>query len=264
MKNSRLLLFLLGIGMVFSFYYAWQNMPHERHLDNDKSEIAVTIDSPAGDTAESDRFDFSGGEQRKFKKPRRNLFNQLFPPPPAPAPKKVVAPPVAPPAPVVVVPAPAPPPAPVTVRSYMPSFQVLGFLEKSDQLTAFVSLQGEIYLVKKEQVFAGEFQVVELNHEKITIARTSGVGKVSLPLSGKADSTSISGGPVRGSSRRPGVPTARRGSRPRILESRQDVPESLQEMPESLQEMPESLQEVPVPQQEMPENTPALDGAGAN
>ncbi len=222
MKNSRIIFPLLGIGMVASFYYASQNTLPVQRIDRDKAEAAFTQDAAASKALESDRFDFSGGEQRKFSKPRRNLFNQLFPPPPAP--KKVAAPPVAPP-PVVVVPAPAPPPMPVPVRtpsSRMPSFQVLGFLEKGDQLTAFVSLQGEIYLVKKEQLFADEFRVAELNHENITIARASGADEVSLPLSEKTGSTAISGGPASRPVTRPSTHVSPPVPRPTMPVARPD------------------------------------------
>lgn len=205
MKNSKIILPLLTLGVITSFYYAWQSSPPVPRDNSAKNSRALTLDSAAGTALDSARFDFSGGEQRRFKPPRRNLFNQLYPPPPAP--KKVVRPPVVLPPPVVEAVAesvlPVLPEPILTPASRMPPFQVLGFLAKNKILTAFVSLRGEIYLVKNEQLFADEFRVTELNQEKITIARVSGDGQVSLLLSEKADSSGLTKGPVAGSVARP-------------------------------------------------------------
>ncbi len=193
MKNSKIILPLLAVGVIVSFYYAWQDMQPVAPVNKGETGIHHAVDSPSGKALASGRFDFSGGEQRKFRTPSRNLFNQLFPAPPAP--KVVAAAPVVPPSPVVDTVAPSPPPPmPIPVRTpstRMPAFQVLGFLEKSGQLTAFLSLQGEIYLVKKEQLFANEFRVSALTNQNITIARVSGAGEVSLPLSEKTGSMTV-------------------------------------------------------------------------
>lgn len=195
MKSSKIILPLLAAGVIVSFYYAWQDMQPVDPINKDTAGIKYTVDSTDSKAVGSVRFNFNGGKQRKFRRPSRNLFGQLFPAPPAP--KVVVAPVVAPP-PVVAAVAPiSPPPMPVSIHTpgtQMPSFQVLGFLEKSGQLTAFLSLQGEIYLVKNKQVFAAEYRVAELNNERIKITRASGAGEVSLPLREKASPTPISGG----------------------------------------------------------------------
>ncbi len=193
MKNSKIILPLLAVGVIVSFYYAWQDMQPVDPVNKGTTGIHHAVDSLVSKALASGRFDFSGGERRKFRNPSRNLFNQLFPAPPAP--KVVAAAPVVPPPPVVVTVAQAPPPPmPVPVRTpstRMPAFQVLGFLEKRGQLTAFLSLQGEIYLVKKEQLFANEFRVSALTSQNITIARVSDAGEVSLPLSEKSGSMKI-------------------------------------------------------------------------
>jgi len=194
MKNSQILLFLLIIGLAASLYYAWQNMPAVKYAATDKGPAAQKVGYAASKALQSDSFDLSGGEQRRFVNPRRNLFSQLYPPPPVSKPTVSVRPVEPPPPPVVVAPV-EPHPIPVPIRSIsnpMPSFQVLGFLEKSGQLTAFLSLQGEIYLVKQDQSFAGEFRVADLNLEHIRIVRVSGVGEVTLPLRNKSDSVSSS------------------------------------------------------------------------
>ncbi len=180
MKNSRALLVLFILGAGFSLYYLWQNMPHEEHV-----HALLQSEAKAGTGNGRDakqQFDFSGGSHLKFSQPKINLFRQLFPPPPVKQTPKIIVAPVVPPAPVVIVQAP-PPPVPVqNVSSPMPGFRVLGFLQKGGELTAFVSLQGKIYLLKKNQQFAGEFRVTELDSQQITIGRLNGAGEVKIPL----------------------------------------------------------------------------------
>ena len=200
MRNPRIILPLLALGVVASFYYAWQNMPRVEYAPERPVTATTVSDSPAGKAKSEDSIDFSGGKQRRFSKPRRNLFGELYPPPKIVKPvvteaPVVAAPPVA--APVVVEPVVTAPLGPIQTASMrMPSFQILGYLEKEQQLTAFVSLQNEIYLVKQDQLLTDEFRVTQLTREKITFARTTGKGEVSLALSDKTGGTAIPGGQV--------------------------------------------------------------------
>lgn len=208
MRNARIILPILTLTAAASFYYAWQNTPRTQLVADDYGTTRSEAVRIADGSLEHNRLDFSGGEQQKFTRPRRNLFGSLFPPPPpAKVQPKVVVEPVR-----AVTPQVKPPPPPVVVRSNsgrMPSFKVLGFLEKNDQLTAFVSLQGEIYLVKKEQLLADEYRVADLNHESITITRVEGAGQVSLPLSDAVTGAAgLPRGAIPGSAIRPRVPAA--------------------------------------------------------
>lgn len=214
MRNSRIILPLLALGVVASFYYAWQNMPRVEYASDRLVPAAAVVDSPTGKSESEDSVDFSGGKQRKFSKPRRNLFNQLYPPPkiikPVAAELPVVTEPVV--EPVVVPPVVAAPVVPIHSASMrMPSFQILGYLEKEGQLTAFVSLQNEIYLVKQDQLLTDEYRVTQLTREHITFTRTTGRGEVSLSLSDKLGGTAIPGGEVP-----PRMPLNRPAPRPTI------------------------------------------------
>lgn len=186
MNRSRIYLVLLALAAVASFYYAWQNTPRVRRAGEDGTAVRGKIESRTNQTTPNVRLDLSGGEQRKFSRPHRDLFAPLYPAPPAPpAPvpvktsPKVVAPPPPPP------PKPAPLPVVRQEINRMPAFKVLGFLAKSDRLTAFVALQGEIYVVKQGQQFAENYRVAELDRGKIVIRRIEGAGEVSLPLDEK-------------------------------------------------------------------------------
>ncbi len=212
MKNSRILFPLLALAMLASFYYAWQNTPRMQRVASDKTvSEAVEILPADAEQVASPVFPVAG-KSRKFSPPKRNLFAQLYPAPPPPPQPEVIAEPVEQPVSVVVTPPPPPPPVTVrTTRFQMPSFQVLGFLEKEKQLTAFLSLQGEIYLVKQGQVFADEYRVRGLDHENITIEQTGGLGEVSLPLNTNPASSGLSAGAVAGPGARPGMRVVRPG-----------------------------------------------------
>ena len=207
MKSAKIIILALVIAGLL--YYVWQSGPEimtVADLNSDRQSNVIPINAQ---TAENNRLNFSGGEQRKFNRPRRDLFGLLYP---APAPVKVKPPPkvVTPVAPVVEVVKPPPPPIPVrSTTRRMPAFQVLGFLERNAQITAFVSLQGEIYLVKQDQLFAEEYRVAEITHEMITIARTEGAGEVTLQLTEPSRTSGPSGLPrsaVPGPISRPVMP----------------------------------------------------------
>ncbi|MCF6177847.1 MAG: hypothetical protein L3J63_00450 [Geopsychrobacter sp.] len=189
----KLLLALLLLAVPAAFYYAWYAMPSPQYAQNDTLSSGELATRSGTNADANNRLDFSGGEQRRYRKPIHNLFGPLFPPPPPPTPPKVevIPPPVLPVAPVV---AQAPPPVvtppPRLVATVpMPDFKVLGFLEKGAQLTAFISLQGAVHLVKQGDVFAEQFKVVELTIQSITLRRVRGTGEVTLPIHEKLGSS---------------------------------------------------------------------------
>jgi len=122
---------------------------------------------------------------------RRDLFSPIFreevkappfrplPPPPKalPLPPKPQGQPVQPQAQVQAPPPGAPPPPP------MPNFTFLGFLKKrGGDERVFISLDKEIYVVKKGSIIAGNYEVSNLTDDAITIASRSGQGEVVIPL----------------------------------------------------------------------------------
>ena len=183
MKDPRIVFLLLILVVAGSFYWVESNSPQQQSIASHAGSRsdAINVARPFADTV---RLDFSGGSNRSFKRPKRDLFGMLYPAPPV-----VKKPPVVPkpqPKPVVVAPKiVAPPPPPVPVRSTvkrMPGFQVLGSLQKQSGMTAFVMLQDEIYLLKEGEQFADEYKVAALTPENIRIIRVGSEGEVNLPL----------------------------------------------------------------------------------
>lgn len=180
MSSRPLQLLLLGV-ILLSGYFAWQNMPRLGILpDAENRQLSGAQSGPASSGGK--RLDLSGGEKRPFTRPQRDLFAALFPaPPPKPAP--VVQPQPLPEMPVPIrVEPPPPPPPPVRTEARMPAFTVLGSLRKGGETTAFISVAGGIYLLKQDQVFAGEYRVAELSDHSITIVRDQDGGRVQLTL----------------------------------------------------------------------------------
>lgn len=188
MKNAQFILPILILLLAGSIYYAWQSEFDGNIGARPETEARLAGIPIQGQAVASGRLDFSGGEQREFKSPRRDLFGLLFP---APAPVKIKTLPPKPQPVVPVVQVVQPPPPPIPVRSTvkrMPAFQTLGFLSRNDRITAFISLQGEIYLVKQGETIAGEYVVSELTPSMIKISRSEGEGEVTLPLSEQSGS----------------------------------------------------------------------------
>jgi len=182
MMTSRPMQLLLLAVILLSAYFAWRNMPRLEVLPDPETQ-AISARQASQGSAGGQRLDLSGGEERLFKRPQRDLFAALFPAPPAPKPVAVVAPPrpVEVPIPVRIEP-PPPPPPPVRTVAPMPAFKLLGSLRKADEITAFVSVAGGIYLLKQNQVFASEYRVAELNERSMTIVRTGDAAQVQLAL----------------------------------------------------------------------------------
>ncbi len=184
MKVMRKGLPFLVLVVAVSLYFLLQSITATKSVRENKAMVHSAAVRASDTSEENERLNFGREEEAEFSKPLRDLFSRLYPPPSAPVklkkPPKVKAPPpkVVVAAPPVVVKPVAPPPK----IDRMPTFQVLGFLEKDDQLTVFVSLADEIYLVKNEQQFAGRYRVEALDRKLITITRNDGTGRVSIPL----------------------------------------------------------------------------------
>lgn len=181
MSSRPLQLLLLGV-ILLSGYFAWQNMPRLGILPDAENRQLSGL--PSGSVSPgSKRLDLSGGERRPFTRPQRDLFAALFPAPPPPKKVPVVQPQPLPQAPVPVkLEPPPPPPPPVRTVARMPAFTALGSLRKAGETTAFIGVAGGIYLLKQNQVFAGEYRVAELSDDSITIVRDQDGGRVQLTL----------------------------------------------------------------------------------
>lgn len=189
MRSPRAVFFLLLAVIAGSIYWVQLKSPRIERIDSETSTRDGVIKVTR--TQQEKRLDFSGGEKRKFQQPTRDLFGMLYPAPPVEAtPKRVTRPAPRVKKPVKVETPPPPPPPRLTLPDTtpkMPSFQVIGSLEKKSGVTAFVMLQGDIYLLRQGQQFAEEYQVAALSPASIRIIRRDGAGEVTLPLTDKAD-----------------------------------------------------------------------------
>jgi len=183
MRDPRIVFLLLVLVVAGSVYWVKTNSPQQDSITSQigSRSSGINVSKSSGDVT---RLDFSGGSNRSFKRPKRDLFGMLYPAPPVvkkppvaakPKPKPVVQ------APVRIVAPPPPVPVRSTVRR-MPGFQVLGSLEKQAELTAFVMLQEKIYLLKEGQEFAEEYKVASLTPDNIRIVRIDSEGEINLPL----------------------------------------------------------------------------------
>lgn len=191
MNRTRIFLLLL-IALCVAVIYAWVATPTQRKIVAGQGSVLQTKGqhqqaSPSTIPA-VDNLDFSAGGETPYKKPQKNLFAPLYLPPqvvrssPPPRPVAKVTKPIAKPQKVVVTAAPQQGPKPIQ------PLNVLGYLSKQGETTVFLSAQqGNIFLVKKGDTFAGDLVVHSISDHDITIGRQRTEQQVVLKL-GKAKS----------------------------------------------------------------------------
>ncbi len=116
------------------------------------------------------------------KKPAKNIFQSLQPPPPTPRPMIKRPPPIMPPPPpkprVVFPPPPSPQkqqgPTPEEIalgkaKEELSQFRYLGYLERGDEASAFLSRGNELYIVKHQEEIEDRFIVQALSVEFIVL-----------------------------------------------------------------------------------------------
>jgi len=183
MSRSRLialLLVLFGIAIV----YAWWAFPRQHRVSPDettKQHVAREQLYSSDENTDHLNLDLSSQPLAPFTAPKKNLFAGLYPPPepkrvvPAPKPKKVIKKKLPPPPPVSIAPS---RPTPI------PTYKILGFLEKNAGYTVFLaSRQGDVYLVKKGEAFADDLLLSEITANEVTIRREKTDQQVTLRLS---------------------------------------------------------------------------------
>jgi len=189
MNRSRMLLLLIVL-LVGALWYAWQETPRQQRVSSESSDRGTDViaTDEAAETAIA-TLNLPADQAEDYSNPQRDLFRPLYRPP------VVVRVPVAPPKPPPVVkppPAPKPPPPPPPVvrqpvrEKPIPPLNVLGFLQKAEQMTVFLGTrQGDIYLVNKGDTFADDLLVRELDDSKIVISRNLTDAGVTLALGEK-------------------------------------------------------------------------------
>lgn len=189
MSRQRILL-LLFVALGLALTYAWFETPRQQRVSQGH-ETAAENSRLANDDRQQARssaigLDFSGGEKRSYKKPIRDLFRVLYTKP-KPVKQVVVAPPrpkpVEKPIRMPVLPLKRPAALPKAGFKPIPPLKVLGYLQKGETQSVFLSsVQGDIFVVKRGDRFADGLLVRALNTQEIVISRSLKDPGVTLPI----------------------------------------------------------------------------------
>jgi hypothetical protein len=186
MTSKQLLLgALLGVLVLALGYAYWASPSQERAVQasrpSSNSKRVQTLSSVEGPTDQRRvRLDILARRVEAFSEPKRDIFRLLQPRPvlpavPPPLPMITVAPPV------VRTPIVMSTPSPVRV----PSFTLLGFLQKEEERTVFLSLNNHIFIVKKGTRFGNnkEFIAEKMTKKKLVIRQDRVSEAITVSLS---------------------------------------------------------------------------------
>ncbi|AMV72776.1 hypothetical protein JCM30471_12920 [Desulfuromonas carbonis] len=188
MKRKPLILLLLLICLGLSIAYSYWASPRQERIPRQnppgkERPLPTRLTTPKGDPAVDDthlHLELFQVNEGTFPGYKRNIFGSVEPPPPPPPPPpKVVS------APVVAAPPPPPPPQPTpVVQRELARFRFLGYLEKDQEKTVFLSRDKDLYLVKKGTRFGDrqEFTVGELTATRLVIQVAGDSRKIEIEL----------------------------------------------------------------------------------
>lgn len=182
MTRKRILYILLTVLVMAMLYAYWASPRQEKITGPD----GVMPDQPVGREVKKGvdpkkvALDLLEHEKQEYSGFKRNIFN-YYRPRPKQTKKPIVKPP---PEPVKVEP---PKPAPIITprtRQELARFTFLGFLLKNEERTVFLSRQDDLFLVKEGDFFGDDrqFEVVDINSEKLTIKQTGRDGRIEIKL----------------------------------------------------------------------------------
>lgn len=182
MNRKKVVLSILLSLLVLAIVYSFWRMPRQK-------SVAVLKFSPgARARAGSTLFSKNSGETAVhldlLKRPvgefsgfRRNIFAPIFQEkreaPPLPRVKKTKRAVLPPPLPVL-----QPPP----VQRELAQFTFLGFLQKGNKKTIFLTSNNEIFLVKKGDTILGKYEIAGITDEVLTIRPRDNGGEIIIPL----------------------------------------------------------------------------------
>jgi len=171
-KRSRILI-LLSALLVLSIGYAWYATPRQARVPvprpAESDPVMTAMETMEESFREVADLNLPGGQISKYQPPVNDLFGSIFPPPkkmpivrrpprpkpkPAPAPKKIVR-----------------LPKPVQ-RPTLPKVSVLGYLNKGQETTVFLTTgSGTVYLVKDGESFGDGLRVASINAGRVEIVK---------------------------------------------------------------------------------------------
>lgn len=181
-RQKAFLLILLAL-LVVAAVSAYLRMPRQKSVAQLKHAPGAPAAAGKAAAAQPDdrklELDLLDRATPRFSGFKRNIFRlasletrkQLtLPPPPPPLPPPAPAPPAA-------ATPPPPPPAPPLAK-----FTFLGFLQKENRKTIFLAKDNEIFLVKKGDRIANNYEVTNISDDVLTINSISGGGQIVIPL----------------------------------------------------------------------------------
>lgn len=229
MSRKRVLLAILLGVLCLSVVYAYLATPRQqkappRLTSAEPRRVAVTSDRPSEVKVRLDQLET---EEEPFPGAERDIFRfKAKPAPPPPEPK-----PTPPPSPVVSLqPSQAAPVTPLeTARKALSEFSFLGFLEKGNVRTVFLTSGGELFIVKRNDRFGKdqEFLVTGLSDQTLTVQRRGEQTPMTIPLVENERLQPAVSKPARRESTSLAVPGPRSGPAPRFREALQQAQENV-------------------------------------
>jgi len=186
MNRQKMALVLLLVLFAMALVYSFMGRPQQKSVKKLKYTPGMRIDSyGAINKAKDDKklhLELLDREMPRFTGFRRNIFRPVFPSEMKLASISLKPAKPAPPAP------PPPPPPPVektpaqVAMEEVGQFAFLGYLQKENRRTVFLTKNNEIILVKKGDKVAGKYEVADISENMLTIALTPGGEQVAIPL----------------------------------------------------------------------------------
>jgi hypothetical protein len=184
MNRQKMVLALLLVLFAMALAYSFMGRPQQRSVKKLKYTPGMRIDSyGAINKAKDDKklhLELLDREMPRFAGFRRNIFRPVFS-----SEMKLASIPLKPLNPS---PPPPPPPPPVektpaqVAMEEVGQFAFLGYLQKENRRTVFLTKNNEILLVKKGDKIAGKYEVADISENMMTIALTPGGEQVAIPL----------------------------------------------------------------------------------
>ena len=188
MNRQKVILLAVLALFAISLVYSVTHQPPQKTVATLKYTPGTTVDAPrpVDRLREVNKLhlELLDRELPRFSGFRRNIFQPIFhdEKKSLPSVAKPVLPIPPPPPPAPVLPPPPPAPRPDPAQTEMARFTFLGFLQKDNRKTVFLSRDKELILVKKGDKIAGKYEVANITDEALTINLPAGGGQFVIPL----------------------------------------------------------------------------------
>jgi hypothetical protein len=186
MNRQKMFLALLLVAFAIAVAYSFMGRPRQKSVAKLKYAPGMRVDAYRTINKDRDdtklRLELLDRDMPRFAGFRRNIFRPVFS-----NEMKLAAVPLKPlkPAP----PAPPPPPPPPVEKTpaqiameEVGQFAFLGYLQKENRRTVFLTKNNEIVLVKKGDKIVGKYEVADISENMMRIALTPGGEQVDIPL----------------------------------------------------------------------------------